>query len=521
MSTVILEDWVPGTRNYRIRATIMSVFAGIYTLFVLVTLIWFIIKARDKRSGLDKRYVVLVVIQSIGCYLVGVDGLVTGALNNWACFGKLWLFNMGFDLILSSMTARAFHLMVVSRVHQLSMQIANLHGSFDTVVDEEEEEKWAALHAIVKESQAPQDDELNRQLKKYKRWLPMVAQPRMLLYIGFSIVCTVVVTLITNVQDPQFHINPVNIICIYYWGFIPGNAFVILHFCVIFPLLLWKVWRERDALGIRNDLIICDTVGIICMILTLVWVVAPIGKLLQQRWPGLSFIWVYAVLIHISSVVIPLWHAVQHTRRAQQDNPCYQTTPQTVLPMSDQYEGLSRRSAFNRLLDDRREFQNFREYAASCLCSELTSFVDQYQMLKARLLLMSDDTVSQTTTDIDGSLGQLESPRLFTGNHRLVMSTEFYPSYHHPKTTNVLKTIQETCPHMTEFPRELVGTLEHLGREFIDPNSYSAINAEPQTARRFMDQMQQHMYPITLLDELKDEVLYMLYADVFARYIRR
>ncbi|KAJ2442006.1 hypothetical protein GGI03_008274, partial [Coemansia sp. RSA 2337] len=81
-SDEILPDWAPGSRNYIIRASIMVALAVVYTIFVIVTLAMFIIKARDKRSGLEKRKVVLVAIQAVGCYLVGVDGAITGAANN-------------------------------------------------------------------------------------------------------------------------------------------------------------------------------------------------------------------------------------------------------------------------------------------------------------------------------------------------------------------------------------------------------------------------------------------------------
>ncbi|KAJ2357682.1 hypothetical protein H4S02_012493, partial [Coemansia sp. RSA 2611] len=79
-----LEDWKPGSKNYIIRASLMVGLAGVYTIFVVATLAMFIVKSRDKRSGLDKRKVALVTIQAIGCYLVGADGAITGAANNWS-----------------------------------------------------------------------------------------------------------------------------------------------------------------------------------------------------------------------------------------------------------------------------------------------------------------------------------------------------------------------------------------------------------------------------------------------------
>ncbi|KAJ2811719.1 hypothetical protein FBU31_007723, partial [Coemansia sp. 'formosensis'] len=325
MSDEILLDWEPGSRKYTIRVGIMAGLAAVYTIFVIVTLAMFIIKSRDKRSGLEKRKVMLVAIQALGCYLVGVDGAITGATNNWSCIGKLWLFSMGFTISLMALTARAFHLMVVSKVHIITSQlsarsyhhrvlttdddgtsgpnefmvssfrthdgISELSGlrvatSASPLVDKEKglfghldiqssdsekqfQPKWQYQRWLSADGKSanrcrfkckPEPRlKLTQQLKKYKRMLPYVTERMLVFYIVGAVTVAALATLVINLTDKQFSLH--NIICTYQWGFIPGNVFVLMHFAIVYPIFLWRVWSVKDAFGIRNDLLICETVG--------------------------------------------------------------------------------------------------------------------------------------------------------------------------------------------------------------------------------------------------------------------
>ncbi|KAJ2739332.1 hypothetical protein GGI20_006125, partial [Coemansia sp. BCRC 34301] len=449
----------------------MVVLAALYTVFVVVTLVMFILKARDRRSGLDKRNVKLIVIQAIGCYIVGTDGLITAAANNWSCIAKLWLFNIGFVLSLEALAARAIHLMVVSKVHMLTTQLSariyhqsttpllatsddgiaktdsrpsefmhfdgsatsGLRSATSATPLVDDEEKGAALFGHCGETQSSRSQkrkqqkrqyqqapatnrcrfrckpesrlQLTQQLKKYKRLLPYVTERMLVLYVGIAVVVAALLTLVINLTDKQFSLKA--IVCVYYWGFIPGNIFVLMHFVLLFPLLLWRVWHAKDAYGIRTDLIICETAGFIAMIITLVWVNAL--SRLQQKFPGLTFIWIYSLFIHASSVFFPLLRAIQHTKQATENpdmsmgmfathqSPAATTAATTTIPSSVVMGATStRRANFNRMMDDPTEYQQFREFAASCFCSELTAFIDEYQALKARTLVLFE---RQTTRE--------------------------------------------------------------------------------------------------------------------------
>ncbi|KAJ2806577.1 hypothetical protein H4R20_001636, partial [Coemansia guatemalensis] len=217
---VILEDWLPGTTNYRIRAWTLAGVAIIYTIFVGTTLAMFAVLARNKRSGLEKLSVNLVLIQGVGCYLVGVDGLVTAALNNWACFAKLWLFNIGFMLSLSAMSARACRLLVVYKVHDLtnrlparafqqdisSLKDIELPDMLDARLPNEESKRHNIFRR--KSAEAKSDLQVIQQLQKYRRLLWYVSNRMLVIYISALMALTIVLTIVVNAVDKQFALSP-------------------------------------------------------------------------------------------------------------------------------------------------------------------------------------------------------------------------------------------------------------------------------------------------------------------------
>ncbi|KAJ2160531.1 hypothetical protein GGF46_002180 [Coemansia sp. RSA 552] len=564
------EDWKAGSRNYRIRAWTVCGFGVVYTVFAFTTLFMFVSMARNKRSGLEKRSTRLVTIQALGCYLVGVTGLVSAAMNNWPCFVKLWLFNVGFVLSLSAMLARAFHLLVVFKVHELTTRLSARDPQ--KIIEELAYKPppvvgpsvpgFVVHHSLVgggttttttknvenREGTEPRH-QLQQQLKKYRLLLRYVSDCMLLMYIGASLAFSVVLTLIINITNSDYSLSPVNIICGFVWGFVPVTALIIICFFVVFPIILWRVWRNRDAYGIRHDLIICDTVGIADLILSLVWVNALHD--IQPMWPGLSFIFIYAILIHISSVFVPLVNAWKHNRKCTAHNAALEQNIQQdggLLPhrvSAPLQHTTSHRADFNRMLDDSVEYERFRMFAASCLSSELTTFIEEYQILKAETVALlqpghricSSDlgryAVSTTApSDAMGvavdALGSIGPRSNVFSNSPAVLQGPASPNQL-SATTSVTVTIAGALAdskaalagdQIPQFPPQLVERLKSIYYDYVDTSSYSSVNASPVIVRHITGHMESGNYPITLFDELKAEVLFLLFSDVFMRYIR-
>ncbi|KAJ2106063.1 hypothetical protein GGF48_006202 [Coemansia sp. RSA 921] len=90
-------------------------------------------------------------------------------------------------------------------------------------------------------------------------------------------------------------------------------------------------------------------------------------------------------------------------------------------------------------------------------------------------------------------------------------------------TTSILYTLTNNSKptHTVSFPSQLFDKLKAVYWDYIDPNSYTSVNASPMVVRRIDEMMNNNDYNVTLFDELKDEVLFMLYSDVYTRYIRK
>ncbi|KAJ1881115.1 hypothetical protein H4R99_001840 [Coemansia sp. RSA 1722] len=561
----ILLNWVPGTHNYHVRASVMLALSIVYTLFIIVSTVLFVIVARNKRSGLEKRSVKLVIFQAFGCYLAGVNGLVTAALNNWACFGKLWLFNLGFLISLSAMSARAFHLMVVYTVHELTSELNSRNPIATQSVNSHDPQpskasrqqgylsgfRISGLADVLSES-VPRLRQA-RKLDKYKKLLPFITERMLFMYMAVFVFAGIILTLVINITDKQFAMRPVHTVCVFYWGFLPVTAIVVLFFFIVFPVVLWRVWRNNDAYGIRNDLIICDTVGIFCMVITLIWVNAL--KETQQIWPGMSFVWVYALFIHVTSVFIPLITSFRHMRQSEDQEKKQENQEfgfSSALPMSS---NLSRRAAFNRMLDNTIDYQSFRIFAASCFCSELTGFIEEYQILKARTVLLiknkgassglseiipaTPDSIEKHKDKITVHAGKdatIDRFRLSqcmvddalavcidsvvkntTGFNVSIVDTVLLDK----ENDSEYKPTSETEDSEMQFPELLFERIARIYSEYIDPSSFSSVNASASVVKRITERLESREYPLDLFDDLKREVMFMLYSDVYSRYIRK
>ncbi|KAJ2760506.1 hypothetical protein H4S06_001687, partial [Coemansia sp. BCRC 34490] len=117
--------WLPGSTPYNVRAGVLLTILGLHILSAVVILVLFIMKARDRHSGLAQRSVALVTFQTVALFCVGSAGLISTSIPRWPCFLRLWLINIGDALLFASFAARAIQHIVVSNVHTLTNKIAS------------------------------------------------------------------------------------------------------------------------------------------------------------------------------------------------------------------------------------------------------------------------------------------------------------------------------------------------------------------------------------------------------------
>ncbi|KAJ2824497.1 hypothetical protein GGI24_003390, partial [Coemansia furcata] len=308
---VDIEDmWQTDSIQYKIRAGVVMTVYGLYMIYVIFTFILFIQKARDKHSGLSQRNVSLVVLQSIGCVVMGSGAMVSTALQLWPCFLKLWLTDIGFLMVYSSIAARAMQHIVISNVHILTNKLATSnapalkgtmtpHSNLDFLRQEDgprhhrsnsqtsifsttdfgnnestqgmvlNEKKQtaqigsskAAHHTSLARLDNGPDAKVYRRLQRYTRLQRFATNRALTIFVLLHFMVACMMSLAINVVSKQFSLSPVNVNCTLMWGFMPVTAITAIYAVIILPALLVKCWSLKDAYGIRNDLIVSIIAG--------------------------------------------------------------------------------------------------------------------------------------------------------------------------------------------------------------------------------------------------------------------
>ncbi|KAI8322138.1 hypothetical protein GQ54DRAFT_297576 [Martensiomyces pterosporus] len=608
------RPWGEDTARYKIRESVLFTVYALYSVFVIATLGLFIIKSRNRHSGLSRRSVRLVTVQTIGCFIVGTNGLVSTAMNRWPCFVKLWLFNVGFLLTIAAISARAVQLIVTSKIHSLNSQLTSkdsddtqaisangvleqagahdvylglgMPGSFSGSVDgssmmghgrfgrmdapadqtrltivgshtdqgilREHKSDSPIVHAPTLTSDSDACAELKRELQRYTRFSSYVTDRAMLIYIAIALVVAVGISLAINIVNTHFRLSPVSVYCPIVWGFLPVSSIVMFYLVVICPALLALVWKLNDAYGIRTDLIVCDTVGLVATVFTILW--ETVLHDISWAWSGHFFMWVAVFAIHITSVVVPLAHAIKHSRavalkihRASLPESIRTAVRPSGENSRSNTNGSGRRSDFNRMLGDRLEYHQFRVFAAACFCSELTAFIDEYQSLKVQTIAVFDHNQGYYTDNISDPL---RAPLLHGSNERahesfsdLPMSpasnvallpsgnsSEFLVEDKQTRAqtsaaVSILDTARAVYPQCqlserTSFPPAMMDKLVSIFSVYINSTSHTAVNVPAIMVRRIREKLNRREMSLTILDEVKDEVLFMLFADIYTRYTK-
>ncbi|KAJ2709951.1 hypothetical protein H4R19_003989, partial [Coemansia spiralis] len=282
-------------------------------------------------------------------------------------------------------------------------------------------------------------------------------------------------------------------------------------------------WSLRDAYGIRNDLIASIVVGVLCIILTVVWETVLFH--LALRWSGWFFTWVCAVSLHTVSITVPLWSARRHSRDV-----VYRMHGASSLGSRK----MGKRAEFDAILASPHEYRYFCDFAASCFCSELTAFVDEYQTLKALAVesMASDDMWSAQDSHLDPGYIACMAGTIDAGMDYLALASRAQAQTHtrgmhlqSPPTESILDAARKAFPRLgitetTVFPAAAMDKLVTILSVFVNSVSWTTLSLPSALLLRIRDRLARGQLTLTILDEIRGEILSMLYFDVFTRYSR-
>ncbi|KAJ2706239.1 hypothetical protein FB645_001755 [Coemansia sp. IMI 203386] len=570
--------WTSDSIEYKIRAGVVMSIYVVYIFYVVITTVMFVQKAKDKHSGLAQRNIRLVSLQVFSGFLMGTVGMFSTALQLWPAFLRLWFTNIGYMVMYSAVLARGFQHIVTSNLHNLTNKLASTKNpgfknmmpntnvaypgqekrfqqntSQSSIFSNTDYEGFenrrgtfekkgvfdfvkSSRHENVKmDAGSRSETKLFKKLQKYTK-LQRYATDRALLVFALSnFILAIVVSLVVNILNDQFSLSPMSMVCRLVWGFLPVMVIVGFYVVFIMPFIFVKCWTLKDAYGIRNDVLICIIMGVFCIIMNTVWDI--VLQDIALKWSGWFFSWITGVVIHTVSVTIPLLDAIRHSRDVsnRMQDAGLSGLPNNAAIANVTGRDIGNRADYNAILADPYEYRYFCDFAASCFCSEMTAFIDEYQALKGLsvVALGSEDIwredvdqleptfmTRMVTNTIDDTMGYLA-----LANRNINVNVKSL-RLQTPPSVSILDTARAVYPQYnfnetTPFPVAAMDKLVGIFSVFINSHSYTAVNLPAAMVLRLREKLAGSNLTLTILDEIKDEVLNMLYYDVFTRYAKK
>ncbi|KAJ1957130.1 hypothetical protein EC988_000993, partial [Linderina pennispora] len=521
-----------------VRMTVIMCILALYIVYVAWST-WLFAKRTAACRELVHRPVPLLLAQTAGCLLLGIYGLLCTALPQFPCFVQLWLLTIGLTLLMIALAARATQLIIMAKMHQVKSQLAALGGvgmthacSQITPADSSAGNQSSArlsefaagpgpspadsmhLAPVLRKGDYSERIRLHTSLMRCQRVRKLTSDSRMKQYAAVLLMCMFIMTLLINILSPKFSLIPTNTECGFVWGIFPIIAIYGTFLVIVVPALLIMLWSVEDVYGIKADLAICAALTTLCLVLMIVWNVKLVAA--QEAISSQFFVWLSACVLHFMSISWPVIRARRLATSPGGD--AWLNAQQYKSQAASGDETLSpRQCEFFAMLESDIEYERFRRYAAACFCSELTAFLDEYQILKYCTVHALEQRASfvrsRSPTNVNDIYDKLVGDR--ERNRPLRLYTHV--------TVGILETVSAVFPAFqfskdSFFPSTIAYVYVSLVSTYIHPESHLAINVPGHIADDILDKLHKREMTLGALDTAKDEVLRLLYTDVYLRY---
>ncbi|KAJ2489896.1 hypothetical protein IWW37_003590 [Coemansia sp. RSA 2050] len=151
------------------------------------------------------------------------------------------------------------------------------------------------------------------------------------------------------------------------WEYFPLYSLTALYCLVLTPIIVYHIWPIKDAFGIRHDILLNNLFTFVCIAMFMVQTNRGFG-VDDPFWD--SFLWC-ALLFNMSqftSVIIPLIRSYRQS---------------DIFTWSDSSGRNASKELFYRVLNHPEMFRLLKVYSAANFCTEVTLFLEEYQVLKA------------------------------------------------------------------------------------------------------------------------------------------
>ncbi|PWA03667.1 hypothetical protein BB558_000174 [Smittium angustum] len=353
--------------------------------------------------------------------------------------------------------------------------------------------------------------------------------------------------------------------------------FCVLYGAIMFialPYLCFFLRQYKEAYFLVLEIIICSGLGMLLFIAFLVW-----NSLLKQGkamyLPLLTF-FILLFVSHILCVVYPQFKMKDYSVAYTIDDYANQDARRATRSMSknfkSSYSGKTAdyRREFLGMLDNEELYSQLREFSKHYLSYSLIQFLDEYQVLKKRILeeysvedkvshrytnnsnnsresmiskAHSSDTLSFERSSIKDSESKHSN---FSGfyvptdglddksgynSRKLTNKSSVYPSVivdrllaNTPISITISDALEYIFPQAEIFPTSPIppkirGLYKFFYSSFIDPNSSLSINLHGSIVDEIIANFKAGDLTVGLFDDAREEVLDLIYFGVFPYYL--
>ncbi|KAJ1666688.1 hypothetical protein EV178_002119 [Coemansia sp. RSA 1646] len=176
------------------------------------------------------------------------------------------------------------------------------------------------------------------------------------------------------------------------WEYFPLYGLTAFYCIVLTPFIVYHIWPIKDAFGIRHDILLNNLFTFVCIVMFIVQTNKGFGGS-DPFWDSLLWCALLFNMSQITSVIYPLIRSYRHS---------------DSFTWSDNSGRSVSKDLFYRVLNHPELFEKLKIYSAANFCTEITLFLEEYQVLKAntvRFYNMGEpgfDDAEADDEDIDG-----------------------------------------------------------------------------------------------------------------------
>ncbi|KAJ1902444.1 hypothetical protein LPJ66_000055 [Kickxella alabastrina] len=395
-----------------------------------------------------------------------------------------------------------------------------------------------------------------------------------------AVICTVILLLVICLTLMSTLFTRLKLSNIYYncfngVEFLPHIVITGVFAIIIEPIYGVLIWRYQDAYGIRNSLFVALMLGVLFWSSALAW--RLVGKL-QVRHISAGTIFVgQIVFVHILFIMVPLVKSIKFSRMHKNSIQHAENNSESGdVRLSDASLTIPRdttRQAFLTAMQTPDDHEKIRHFAKSCFCTEMITFLDVYLAFKccvfqdmqsrhaardqellenanssvgispaapsiiiAKSNIATDDAILHQQSPANRmsnpvSICSCDTPRtknsgmpvhIWRQKLRKQRTAQDNANIHNP-FIGIVDTMKQVYPDKsidgsTMVVESLRPKLDAIISTFILPNSPLELNIDSHIIDASKSYIKGGQIPYDLIDQAKDQMVELLYSNVYIRF---